>query len=237
MRELLFCLIVLLSNTVQAATGFAGPMLAMAPSIKLLGADAAKTLLTSLSFLVSVSILARAWKQIDWKQFLRIVICMLAGLGLGMALERLVSLAAILPFYGGFLVAYGLYRLLSRRKIENISFWLGVVVMILAGMLQALFVSGGAMLVIYASVVLADKERFRATLAPVWVLLNAVMIAGFICGENYTPTVLRIGAISLVPLVCGMLLGGYLHKVIKQELFLKICFLLLLINGVWILVG
>ena len=35
-----------------------------------------------------------------------------------------------------------------------------------------MFVSGGALLVIYATQVLKEKEEFRATVAPVWVVLN-----------------------------------------------------------------
>lgn len=38
--------------------------------------------------------------------------------------------------------------------------------------IHGMFVSGGALLVIYATQVLKEKEEFRATVAPVWVVLN-----------------------------------------------------------------
>lgn len=39
-----------------------------------------------------------------------------------------------------------------------------------------MFVSGGALLVVYAAQVLKEKEEFRATLAPVWVVLNSILL-------------------------------------------------------------
>ena len=42
MKELLFLLVLFVSNVIQAITGFAGTVLAMPPSVYLLGLDHAK---------------------------------------------------------------------------------------------------------------------------------------------------------------------------------------------------
>lgn len=236
-QKLLFYLVVLLTNAVQTATGFGGTVIAMAPSLKLLGADVAKPLLSALSFLVGAAVTLRARKHIDWRVFSRIAVCMVAGLFLGMALMRWISFESFLPFYGVFLIAYALYRLISRKESKSVPLWAGVLIMLAAGVLQTLFLSGGALLVIYASAVLPDKERFRATISPVWVLLNAILLVQYVQKGMFTPEVLGIGAVSLLPLALGILLGNWLHGKISQKLFMTICFLLLLINGVWILLG
>ena len=45
MKELLFLLVLFVSNVIQAITGFAGTVLAMPPSVYLLGLDHAKVVL------------------------------------------------------------------------------------------------------------------------------------------------------------------------------------------------
>ena len=44
-----------------------------------------------------------------------------------------------------------------------------ICILLAAGMIHGMFVSGGALLVVYATLVLKDKEEFRATVALIWV--------------------------------------------------------------------
>lgn len=50
MKELLFLLVLFVSNVIQAITGFAGTVLAMPPSVYLLGLDHAKMRLDNDTF-------------------------------------------------------------------------------------------------------------------------------------------------------------------------------------------
>ena len=51
MKELLFLLVLFVSNVIQAITGFAGTVLAMPPSVYLLGLDHAKLVLNVMAWL------------------------------------------------------------------------------------------------------------------------------------------------------------------------------------------
>ena len=51
MKELLFLLVLFVSNVIQAITGFAGTVLAMPPSVYLLGLDHAKVVLNVMAWL------------------------------------------------------------------------------------------------------------------------------------------------------------------------------------------
>ena len=68
--DVLFIIIIFLSNIIQTITGFAGTALAMPFSIRLEGSDTAKPVLNLVALLVSIYIVAIHFKDIDWKQFL-----------------------------------------------------------------------------------------------------------------------------------------------------------------------
>ena len=68
--EGLFLLVLFLANTIQAVTGFAGTLLAMAPSMLLLGPDQAKVILNIMAFLSSLFIVSSSLSYVAWRQLL-----------------------------------------------------------------------------------------------------------------------------------------------------------------------
>jgi uncharacterized protein len=100
-----------------------------------------------------------------------------------------------------------------------------------------MFLSGGSLLVIYAMTVLKDKSEFRAALAAVWVVLDIGMIINQARLGYVTQDILVFTSISLLPLIGAIVIGNFVHKYIKQETFLKITYILLLISGVSLLMN
>ena len=86
-QDILFILIIFISNIIQTITGFAGTVLAMPLSLKLEGADTAKPVLNLVAMVVCVYIVATHFKDIDWKHFLIILLSVGAGFGTGFAIE------------------------------------------------------------------------------------------------------------------------------------------------------
>ena len=65
-REILFFLILFGANLIQAITGFAGTLLAMPPSMQLLGVDEAKSVLAVLDQLSCLLIVLTGFRHINW---------------------------------------------------------------------------------------------------------------------------------------------------------------------------
>ena len=84
------------------------------------------------------------------------------------------SESVFMLIYGSIIVRVALYKLLAVREI-NLSRPLLIVVLLIAGIVQGLFVSGGAFLVIYCSQTLKDKKSFRATFTMVWLTIYTGM--------------------------------------------------------------
>ena len=160
MKELLFLLVLFVSNVIQAITGFAGTVLAMPPSVYLLGLDHAKVVLNVMAWLSGLMIAVTGYRHINWKELLKMSAVMLVGVFAGIQICRIVkSENILLTIYGIIIVVVALKNLCihTEKKLPDFILW---IVLILAGIIHGMFVSGGALLVIYATQVLKEKEEF-----------------------------------------------------------------------------
>lgn len=157
---------------------------------------------------------------------------MLVGMFAGVQICRVVeSEDILLTVYGIVIVAVALKNLCihSERKFSPVI--LGII-LLLAGIIHGMFVSGGALLVIYATQVLKDKEEFRATVAPVWVVLNSCLMFTQMRAGLIGQADVRLILISIVPLLVATWIGKKLVKKVSQKVFLNLTYILLLISGI-----
>ena len=87
MRYAGFLLVILLSNIIQGITGFAGTILAMPPSLMLVGYDTAKPVLNVLGLLSGIYVYAGHRKQVNWAELKKIVAVMAVGIVGGIFLK------------------------------------------------------------------------------------------------------------------------------------------------------
>lgn len=231
LTALLLFLVLLFANGIQAITGFAGTLLAMPPCIRLIGADNAKTVLNLLAQASCLMILLGSVRSVNWKELAKMLVLMLIGMAAGVWMYRQLPLDFLLTVYGLLIIAVALQKLFAPRLFPQRAPWL-VALVPLAGIIHGMFVSGGALLVVYASGALPRKEEFRATMAAVWFFLGFFLTGSQVQSGVVTPQVVSLTVLCLVPMALGTLIGGRLVKHISQDLFSKITYVLLLISGV-----
>lgn len=230
-RDACFLLVLFLANVVQAITGFAGTVLAMPFSILLVGADDAKSVLAVMALLSCAVIAVQGRHCIDRRELCRIVAFMLVGMVAGVVVYELAPLNMLKRLYGVFVIAIALWNLVSKRRMD-LSRGVLTAILLASGVIHGMFVSGGALLVVYAAQTLTDKERFRATMAAVWVVLNAVMLVQMaVCG-GFTTRALALGAAGVVPLAAAVAIGTWVGRRVGQRAFMTLTYLLLLVSGV-----
>lgn len=230
MREIVFIIVLFFANTVQAITGFAGTLLAMPASVLLIGIHDAKVILNIMAFLSCLWIVRKEYRNIEIRVLREILVFMGAGMGIGIWMFQKISLDFLLPMYGVMIIFIACKNLFAGEK-QLFGERMKVMILLAAGMIHGMFVSGGALLVVYASAEMKEKQIFRATVASVWVVLNFVlMISDYVQGYM-TVNVLKISIISILPLFLAMYLGNRIHEKIRQKVFLKIVYVLLLISG------
>lgn len=233
-NPILFLFVILVANTIQVLTGFAGNMLAMPFSIRLIGVNEAKTVLNVFNLVACVYLWWKNRAYVNKKVFTKIIIFMIAGMLLGIWLFEILPINFLLTGYAILIIIIALYKMFCKRQIRVPEFFM-IFVILIAGIIHGMFVSGGALLVIYAVSVLKDKKEFRATLSPVWVILAIILMFTHAKSGFYTPNTVSLIGLSMIPLVISIWLGNKLFDKINQAMFLKVTYVLLLISGLSLL--
>ncbi len=233
-NEILFLIIFFLTNTIMSITGFAGTMLAMPASILLLGVEDARFILNVTAILSCVFIAVQQWKYSNKKELKKILFVMLIGMAIGTVLYHVIPMNFLLPAYGIVIVIVALQRLFFPQAAQ-LPQWAYLPILIAAGIIHGMFVSGGALLVMYATLVLTDKSEFRATIAATWAVLDPTFFVLNFDVALWNPDNMLLIAACIPPLILSVYLGNWLHKRIGQEWFMKLTYVLLVASGLSII--
>ncbi len=237
MNEFLFYLVILLSNIIQGITGFAGTILAMPASLKLVGIGTAVPVLNLLGLLSGIYVCAGNRKSVDKKVLGKVVLVMGAAVVAGLFIRKLLaSNVQLLYFILGCIVVTtaisGLVKVYGNRPEKKIGEPFLIALLVTAGIVHGMYVCGGPLLIAYMTRKLPEKSAFRATLSTIWIFLNGMILISHIINGNFTPNVIRSSLISVPFLLAGMFLGSVLYKKMSQGLFVKLTYVLLLISGI-----
>ena len=235
LKEILVFIVVFFANIMEAITGFAGTMLAMPPTMQLIGIQDAKVILNILAIIVASTIAIKNYHEIDKKELVKISSIMLVGMAVGLYLSKIVPVDSLSIIYGILIIIVAFKGLFIKKTFKTSPFIL-VVVLVVAGIIHGVFLSGGALLVIYAVNVLKDKGKIRATLAPVWIILNLIILAQDIAVANFTTYNLTLTLMCIVPLIMALFIGFKLHDKMNQNVFVKVTYVLLIISGITLLI-
>ena len=235
LQEILFLLVVLIANTFETMTGFAGTLLAMPAAMMLIGVDEAKTVLNAVALICCSWITIRNRNYINKKEFMKIVGFMFLGMIVGIAIFESVSLSYLLKIYAVLIILIALKSLFYKKSIPLPGILL-IMIIIIAGVIHGMFLSGGSLLVIYAIKTLKDKGEFRATLASVWVVLDSIMMINQTRLGHVNSDTIPLILLSIIPLIFAIALGNRLHHRINQKNFLMLTYVLLLISGISLII-
>ena len=87
-NTVLFLLVIFGANIMQGITGFAGTILAMSPSLLLVGYDIAKPVLNVLALISGAYVFLGNVKYVNWRELWKIVVWMAAGILAGVWICR-----------------------------------------------------------------------------------------------------------------------------------------------------
>lgn len=233
-KEVYLQIIIILSNIIQIIAGFGGNMIAIPLTINLFDFSDIKMVLNTFSNIGCIVLLFQTFREVNRKEFLKMTFGMLAGMAIGWVIMAKVSLDFLLPVYAGFVMVVGITKLFGKKETNLPKKYLNVVILI-AGIIHGMFLSGGCMLVIYAMSALKDKKEFRATLNAVWVVTGTLWMGyDFILG-NYTEVNVIRSLVGIATLAISIPVGNFLFKKLNQQKFLKLTYVLVILAGVTML--
>ena len=247
---IVFFLVILLANIIQGITGFAGTILAMPPSLMLVGYSVAKPVLNVLGLLSGIYVFVGHREHVSWKEVKKIVAVMAVSILLGILIKGLFEGKEPLLYklLGIFVILLSIQGGLSLRRkgadenaesrsaAQAADSPFSYVILVLAGIVHGIFVSGGPLLISYLTKKIKDKVSFRATISTVWIFLNTLIMLDDIRAGFWTGGLLITQLISLPFLFAGMYIGSRLYVRMSQRFFMILTYILLFISGISLLV-
>ena len=247
---IVFFLVILLANIIQGITGFAGTILAMPPSLMLVGYSVAKPVLNVLGLLSGIYVFVGHREHVSWKEVKKIVAVMAVSILLGILIKGLFEGKEQLLYklLGIFVILLSIQGGLSLRRkgadenaesrgaAQAADSPFSYVILVLAGIVHGIFVSGGPLLISYLTKKIKDKVSFRATISTVWIFLNTLIMLDDIRAGFWTGGLLITQLISLPFLFAGMYIGSRLYVRMSQRFFMILTYILLFISCISLLV-
>ena len=238
------------SHFVQGCTGFGATVIAAPVVTGLLGTDVGVPYGTLVTMPMLYVLGIKCFKEVSWKDLLKICILMAPGMLVGNILFAKIP-ATYAKVAIGFIVTaialkncYNAFIRDTRKKNQEQTeetvnpdstamkiFRYGC--LLLGGCVHGAFNIGGPLITVYTIYSVKDKGAFRATMTWVWILMNTCfnMVAQFTSGRYDTPILWSALAIGVPMAAVGFFLGHLFHKKINRELFLKCVYVCLLVVG------
>ena len=242
--DLALAMIVLAGLVIQTMTGFGFNVVAVTLGALLLPIKIWLPVVVALNLPMSAWVAWRNRDAIDWTLLLRQILPVMAvGFAVGVAAAFVLSGNWLRTSFGVLVVLLALRELL--RLSGGVQAASGAVPqsrparlwVLLAGLVQGLYASGGPLLVHALARMEIPRARFRATLMTIWFTLNLVLSIAYLSGGFWTVDMgLRAaGLVLLVP--PGLWLGDWLHHHASERGFAVAVQLVLLAAGLALAFG
>ena len=227
--------------TVRSAAGFGAGLIAVPLLALILPVSTAVSVASVFATLSAVQQVCREWRQIAWRQFIRVFLYSMVGVGLGLYFIKMLDEDLMRHCLGIFMVLYSIHALWAADTSHLLPRrWHGAVgasVGIAGGLCSALFGAGaGPIYMVYFDVLRLEKAVFRATMSAVVLLGGATRIAGYESYGFYGRSTITLLAIGLPLVIAGSWLGDRVVCRLNTRSFSRLVAGVMLLSGITLLV-
>lgn len=230
--------VVFVAFVVEASIGFGSTVVTVALGALFVPVETILPAFVPLNLLMSIYLSRRYRRFIVWPLVLRRIIpMMLLGMPLGMLAFRRLGSGSLVFAFGAFVVALSVLELVRAHGAgaaarPPLPRTLGGVLLVVAGVIHGAFATGGPLVVYVMGREVREKAAFRATLSLLWLVLNTVLLIGFLWSGKLDAATGLTTAWLLIPLGVGLVVGERLHHRIPEARFRTAMFSLLTVAGV-----
>jgi uncharacterized membrane protein YfcA len=233
--------IVLLATITESVAGFGKTVISVTLGTNFYPIEFLLPVLVPLNLILSSYIVIKYSKYSD-KNFLlkEILPFMLSGLVFGIFIFGFVKGLILKKIYGLLVLFLSIKELiiLFSKQTENtknfskkeFNIWL-----LLSGVIQGIYASGGPLLVYALSSKKITKEFMRTNLAIIWLIMNSILLTNYIITNKINYETIKLSLLILPVIPVGIIIGDILHHKIDEEIFKKVVYSLLCIAGTIIL--
>lgn len=229
--NLLILTVLLFSSIFQATFGFGSALIALPFLVNLMPLENIAPLLALIALTIAIPIVLQKRKEVKISLISRLLVSAIIGVPLGIYLLTSLSPIVVKIALGiTILIAslLGLFALPDDWKISSkAAYPFGFV----SGVLGGAYNLSGTPLVLFMNLSNLDTQSFRASMHLFSVVLNIVVVFGYIVSGNFATDILRLYLFSLPIVLISVILGNYLSGRFKSERYRRIIYSLLLVSG------
>ena len=225
-------LIIASAALIQGMTGFGFGLMTVPLLSLLIAPQTAVPVVLVYTVIISGMVLKDAYKSVDFKWVLPLLIAGIVGLYPGVFLLNTLD-PAVLRIYIGCAITFFAILLLTgySRKVKN-ERRAFLPVGFISGILSGSISVGGPPLILFFSNQGLEKNRFRANLTVYFFLLNSITVPVYFCTGLFTADVSRCLLIFLPAVLVGAVCGILLSRKVRENLFRRIALTLVTAGGI-----
>jgi uncharacterized protein len=241
---LAFAVVVFVAYGAQTVTGFGSMLVCVTLGAHLLPIEQVVTLAVPVSLVQTGYISVRHAAGIRWRLFwTRVIPLMGGGMALGMMVrddlggDWLRGAFAVMMIVLATRELWVLHRARRERAPSHrpIPPAAAGSAMIGAGVIHAIYATGGPLLVYALGRSGLDKYAFRSTLTAIWLALNSALAIGFLVEGRYDASTAADLAVLLPAVPLGIIVGEVVHRRVDEHRFKNAVFALLIAAAVSLL--
>jgi uncharacterized protein len=225
------CISVCLAGFTKGITAFGFNLVAVSALLFFLSPKLIVPVISLLSALSSLYLLAGLYKHIQIKRIAPLLIGAAAGIPLGVFGLVILKPDMLKVLIGVIITVFSLlFAAGFRREIKNETpafLILGLISGIIGGSTSL----GGVPVILFFINQDCDKDTFRANLTLYYVMLGALSFLGYIKGNLITGEVIRYSIFLLIPMTIGTVAGMKLVHKVNEILFRQIALFVLIVSG------
>lgn len=234
MNTLLFIVIILTASVLQTSTGFGFSILATPFLLLLFEPGEAIQINLVLSLLISLALIRKVRKDIDFGILKRFVIGSVIGLPIGMFIFLLIDINKLKLAISFIILALTILLILKFRMQQGNKRDLAVGG--ISGVLTTSIGMPGPPLLLYFSGTETKKEKLRGTTLAFYLFIYLVSLAVQVIFAGTNKTVWMSSILALPLVFIGLYVGQLLFKRINQQIFRVFTYIILLFTGIYLLV-
>jgi uncharacterized membrane protein YfcA len=154
------------------------------------------------------------------------------GMVIGIATFRVVSASVLLLLFGVFVFMLSARELLKLRHnitSSKLPTWRGRALLLAGGVIHGMFGSGGPLLVYVLSRRVEDPHQLRSTMATLWLLLNGLLVIGYLQQGSLTTQTAAISLMLIPSLAAALWLGEKIYRSLPASKLRTLTWVVLLV--------
>ena len=232
-----FCFLIFAAALIQAALGFGFTPVTMAFLPNMLDYSKAVAVSLAVIFVSTLILSIRYRKYVRWKILLPLLIPTFIFNGIAAFVSTNLSSGILYLLLGFMLIAIAVFFFVFSDRIRlQPSVRTGVILGSLCGICYGFFAIGGPTAALYLMPSVEDKTEYMGSMQMFLCINNALGIVLRIARGAITTEDLPVIGIGWIFMLIGTFAGLILFKKLSKELFRKVIYAFVGINGLWIVI-